>query len=656
MTASHRDLASAIRMLSADAVETAKSGHLGLPLGFADVAVVLFDKFLKFDAARPDWPDRDRLILSAGHGSMLLYSLLYLTGTPGVTQDQIRNFRQLGSNTAGHPEVGHTPGVETTTGPLGQGLANSTGFALAEAILAEQYGSDLVDHRTWVIAGDGCLMEGVSQEAITLAAHLKLGKLIVLWDDNRITIDGNVDLSNSDDQSARFKAAGWRVLSCEGHDPADIERALAEASQDSEGQPTLVACRTIAGWGTPKADTAKAHGGPYGEEAITALRNKLDWVYEPFEVPEHILSAWREIGARGAAQSAQWDKRAAASAKGNAFVAQMKSELPEGWNKGLREAMQAAAEEMPKLATRASSGKALEALVGTVPGMIGGSADLTGSNNTKTSHSTDIAPGSYAGNYVNYGVREHGMAAAMNGMALHGGLVPYAGTFLVFADYARPSIRLSALMNQHVIYVLTHDSIGVGEDGPTHQPVEHVASLRAIPNLDVYRPADLVETLECWELAIERKKPCVIALSRQGTPALRKNVTDNFSAYGGYIFSPSTKDRQVTLIGTGTELALALEAKEILEGEHGIGTAVVSMPCIEIFKEHSAHFRQEVLSPGTLRVAIEAGVRQGWDRFIHEDGIFVGMDSFGASAPGGELFKHFGITTDAIVERVLAAV
>ena len=653
VTATHQQMANAIRFLSADAVQAANSGHPGMPMGMADVATVLFSKYLKFDAARPDWHDRDRFILSAGHGSMLIYSLLHLTGYEAMTMEEIKNFRQMGSLTAGHPEVGHTPGVETTTGPLGQGIANSVGFALAERILASQYGEDVVDHRTWVIAGDGCLMEGVSQEAISLAGHLKLNKLIVLWDDNQITIDGNVELSSSEDQHARFQAAGWNTFSCDGHDPVSIAAAI-DAAKLSD-KPALVACRTTIGFGSPnRAGTSKAHGAPLGDDELAATREALGWASGPFEIPVDVLAAWRAVGSKGAEISKQWDATLAASGHADTFNAQMVGELPDGWDNDLKAAIKAATEEMPKLATRQSSGKALETLVNNVPGLIGGSADLTGSNNTKVkSQHTDLSADNYGGDYINWGVREHGMAAAMNGMALHGGITPYAGTFLVFTDYARPSIRLSALMEQHVIYVMTHDSIGLGEDGPTHQPVEHLAALRAIPGLDVYRPGDLVETLECWHLAMTRKRPAVIALSRQGVPALRQIIDDNYSSYGGYIYKPSTLDRQVTLIGTGTELHLAVAAREILEEQHSIGTAVVSLPCMEIFNEHPIHYRQEVLSPGTLRVGIEAGIQQGWDRYLHDDGIFIGMDSFGASAPANELYEHFGITVDNIVNRVL---
>ena len=622
-------------------------------MGMADVATVLFSKYLKFDAARPDWHDRDRFILSAGHGSMLIYSLLHLTGYEAMTMEEIKNFRQMGSLTAGHPEVGHTPGVETTTGPLGQGIANSVGFALAERILAAQYGDDVVNHRTWVIAGDGCLMEGVSQEAISLAGHLKLNKLVVLWDDNQITIDGNVELSKQRRPARAFPGCGLEHTSLDGHDAASIEAAIDEAQKSDK--PALIACRTTIGFGSPnRAGTSKAHGAPLGDDELAATREALGWNYGPFEIPDDVLTAWRAVGAKGAETSAQWDAMLAASGHADAFNAQMDGDLPDGWDQDLKAAIKAATEDMPKLATRQSSGKALETLVGRVPGLIGGSADLTGSNNTKVKDKhTDLSAANYGGDYINWGVREHGMAAAMNGMALHGGLVPYAGTFLVFTDYARPSIRLSALMEQHVIYVMTHDSIGLGEDGPTHQPVEHLAALRAIPGLDVYRPGDLVETLECWHLAMTRKRPAVIALSRQGVPALRQIIDDNYSAYGGYIYKPSTLDRQVTLIGTGTELHLAVAAREILEEQHGIGTAVVSLPCMEIFNEHPNHYRQEVLSPGTLRVGIEAGIQQGWDRYLHEDGIFIGMDSFGASAPANELYEHFGITVDNIVSRVL---
>jgi len=638
-----------------DAVERAKSGHPGMPMGMADVATVLFARFLKFDAGRPDWPDRDRFVLSAGHGSMLLYSLLYLTGYPEMSLEEIKNFRQLGSRTAGHPEHGEAPGIEATTGPLGQGLANAVGMAIAERHLNAVYGGDLVDHRTYVIAGDGCLMEGISQEAITLAGYLRLNRLIVLFDDNAISIDGPTSLTTVEDQAGRFAAAGWTALSCDGHDPAAIAAAL-EAVQSSD-KPAMIACKTTIGYGAPtKADTAKAHGAPLGAEEIVGARAALGWPHAPFEVPESLLSAWRQAGTRGAEASAAWDARLAAlpEAERKAFTDRMAGRLPEGWRTALTPLLEQAVKEQPTVASRAASQQALEHLVPAIPALLGGSADLTGSNNTKTKTMEALNADNYGGRYLHYGVREHGMAAAMNGMMLHGGVRPYGGTFMCFTDYCRPSIRLSALMQLPVVYVMTHDSIGLGEDGPTHQPVEQLAALRAIPNLLVLRPCDLVETAEAWAVALDETcRPSIIALSRQGLPALRKDGSENLTAYGGYILAPAKGPRAVSLLSSGSEVAVALKAKELLEEEE-IATAVVSLPSWELFSEQPQHYVDEVLGPGSLHIAIEAGSPFGWERWIEFGGSFVGMRSFGASAPAKVLYEHFSITPEAVVKAVKA--
>ena len=652
---SHRMMANAIRALSMDAVQKANSGHPGAPMGLADVASVLFTRFLKFDAAAPDWPDRDRFVLSAGHGSMLLYSLLYLTGTPGMDVDQLRDFRQLGSKTAGHPEYGHAPGIETTTGPLGQGLANAVGMAMAERILNARHGDDVVDHHTYVIAGDGCLMEGISQEAISLAGHLGLSKLIVLFDDNKICIDGPTDMTESDDQLRRFEASGWETTRVDGHDPEAIAVAI-EAAKGSD-RPSLIACETTIGYGAPnKQGTASTHGAPLGDDEITATRGELDWPHDPFHVPQEILDAWRAAGARGAAEREAWDKRREAAGISNDLLGDpVDAGVTDAIAQAVREAKTEFSSDAPKIATRVSSQKVLEKLIPVVPGMIGGSADLTGSVGTLTSHHDDISSGNFSGSYVRYGVREHGMAAAMNGMALHGGIVPYGGTFLVFTDYCRPSIRLSALMEQRVVYVMTHDSIGLGEDGPTHQPVEHLASLRAMPNLNVYRPADAVECAECWELALGSSgTPSIMALSRQGLPTLRAEHTDdNLCARGAYVLREVDGNRDVTILATGSELELAVAAADRL-AEDGVKAAVVSMPCLELFAAQDADYQAEVLGDAP-RVAVEAAVRLGWDRWLGEAGQFVGMSSFGASAPGGHLYEHFGITPDAIADAAKTA-
>ena len=650
----HKQMSGAIAALSMDAVQKANSGHPGMPMGMADAATVLFSKFLKFNPKDPNWADRDRFILSAGHGSMLIYSLLHLTGYKAMTMEQIKNFRQLGSITAGHPEYGHVPGVETTTGPLGQGIANAVGFALAERHMNARYGDDLVDHKTYVIAGDGCLMEGISQEAISLAGHLKLNKLIVLWDDNNITIDGAVDISDSTDQHARFKAVGWNTIKVDGHDPRRVANALRKAGKSDK--PTLIACKTVIGKGAPtKAGTSKVHGAPLGDEEIAGVRKALGWEHGPFEVPESVYKLWARCGRKGRSKQKAWKSRLAADPKGADFTRAMKGELNAGWE----EAMQAYKDEIavsaPKLATRAASGNALKVLTESLTDMISGSADLEGSNKTRTpATSSEIQAGNYGGRYVNYGIREHGMAAAMNGMALHGGIIPYAGTFLVFADYCRPSIRLAALMKTRSIFVMTHDSIGVGEDGPTHQPVEHVASLRAIPDLHTYRPADALETAECWELAVQRKDgPSVMALTRQGLPAVRDNAAKNMCKRGAYVLRAGKGADQVVLLASGSEVHLAVEAHEQLAAQN-ISARVVSVPCLDIFLEQDEKYIRSVTGKDLPKIVIEAGVRQGWGEIINRNDDFIGMSSFGASAPGAALFEHFGITTDAIVEAAKA--
>jgi transketolase len=645
-------MADAIRVLSMDGVEKAKSGHPGMPMGMADVATVLFSKFLKFDASRPDWADRDRFILSAGHGSMLIYSLLHLTGYKAATREELSNFRQWGSRTAGHPEFGHMPGVETTTGPLGQGLANSVGFAMAERHLAAKYGAELVDHRTWVIAGDGCLMEGVSQEAIALAGRYQLNKLTVLWDDNAITIDGAVSLSDATDQKARFKAAGWAVKVIDGHDMKAIKSALQWATR--QDRPTLIACKTKIGRGAATMEGShKTHGAALGAAEVAATRLGLAWTHAPFELPEAIDKAWKKVGRRGAKERKAWEARLKASSQAADFTRAMKGDLPAGAFDALNAKIAELVETKPAQATRQSSGAALDELFAAIPELVGGSADLTGSNNTFVKGTPIFDAPTYEGRYVNWGIREFGMAAAMNGMALHGGIIPYGGTFMVFSDYSRPAIRLGALMGVRAIHVLTHDSIGLGEDGPTHQPVEHLAALRAIPNLLVFRPADTVEAMECWQAALEHKHaPSALALSRQKTPAVRTMASDtNLSAKGAYEIRAARGEAKVTLFGTGTELALALAAADVLEAE-GTPTRVVSVPCFELFFQQPKTYQDSVIGRGTVRVAVEAAVQQGWERFIGEDGAFVGMTGFGASAPAEVLYEKFGITTDAVVAAV----
>jgi transketolase len=649
-------MANAIRFLSMDAVEKANSGHPGLPMGAADIATVLYTRFLKFDPKNPHWPDRDRFILSAGHGSMLLYSLLYLTGYEDMTLDEIKNFRQLGSKTAGHPEYGHATGIETTTGPLGQGLANSVGFALGERILNAQFGNDLVDHYTYVLAGDGCLMEGISQEAIALAGHLKLNKLIVFWDNNGITIDGAVSLADNTDQAARFAASGWNTLAVDGHDQEAIAKAI-EAAHASD-KPTLIACKTTIGFGAPnKAGTNKVHGSPLGADEIAATRKALGWSSEPFDVPADILDAWRDAGRKGVPAREAWEKRlAGADADTRAeFERRMRGDLPKSFEQAIIDYKKKVSAEKPKVATRKASEMALEVINGVVPETIGGSADLTGSNNTKTSQTTPIKPGDYSGRYVNYGIREHGMAAAMNGLTLHGGIIPYGGTFLTFSDYCRPAMRLSSLMGIRVVYVMTHDSIGLGEDGPTHQPVEQLAALRAIPNHFVFRPADVVETAECWELALKSTKtPSTLALTRQNLPTVRTDHRDeNLSALGAYELRAASGEAKVTIFASGSEVEIALNAQARLE-EKGIPARVVSVPCFELFDEQSEAYQQATIGDAPVKIAVEAAISLGWERFIGENGVFIGMKGFGASGPIEDLYKHFGITAEHVVEAAEA--
>ncbi|MGW9229361.1 transketolase [Pseudorhizobium sp. NPDC055634] len=646
----HNRMANAIRFLSMDAVEKANSGHPGLPMGAADVATVLFTRFMNFDPKNPLWPNRDRFVLSAGHGSMLLYSLLYLTGYEDLTIEDLKEFRQLGSKTAGHPEYGHISGVETTTGPLGQGLANAVGMAIAERKLAEEFGSDLQNHHTYVLAGDGCLMEGISQEAIALAGHLKLNKLIVFWDNNSITIDGAVSLSDSTDQIARFKAVNWNTIQVDGHDPDAIAAAI-EAAQLSD-KPTLIACKTVIGFGAPnKQGTHKVHGSPLGAEEIAAARTALEWEAEAFSVPADVLDAWRLACLRSTKTRKEWEARLAATpAETRAeFVRRFAGDLPGGFDSTIDAFKKKIAANNPTVATRKASEDALEIINGLLPEVLGGSADLTPSNNTKTSQMKAITPTDFSGRYIHYGIREHGMAAAMNGIALHGGLIPYAGGFLIFSDYCRPSVRLAALMGIRVVHVWTHDSIGVGEDGPTHQPIEQLASLRAIPNLLIFRPADETETAECWQLALkEKKRPSGLALTRQNLTPVRKEYEEkNLCAYGAYDLV-SSSDARVTIFASGSEVEIAVKAAGMLE-QKGIATRVVSVPCVELFMDQDEDYRTAIIGTSPVKVAVEAGVRQGWDALIGSDGIFIGMKSFGASAPAKDLYKHFGITAEAVV-------
>ena len=650
-------MANAIRALAMDAVEAAKSGHPGLPMGAADIATVLFTKFLKFDPANPQWPDRDRFVLSAGHGSMLLYALLFLTGYPKMTIEEIKRFRQLDSKTPGHPENFITEGVETTTGPLGQGIGNAVGMSLAERIMNAEFGDGAVDHFTYTLCSDGDLMEGISQEAISLAGHLKLSKLIVLFDDNRITIDGKLSLSDSTDQVARFQASGWNATRIDGHDPDAIEKAIAAAQKSDK--PTMIACRTTIGFGAPKkAGTSEAHGSQLGAEEIKGAREKLGWNHPPFEIPADILSEWRKAGSRSADARKQWNERVKAlpADKRAEFDRRIAGKLAPAFANAVRAMKEAAAKNPKEIATRKASEEVLGALVQAAPEMVGGSADLTGSNNTKTKSMPVIGPGQYKGQFLHWGIREHGMAAAMNGMALHGGVIPFSGTFLVFSDYCRPSIRLAALMGARVVHVMTHDSIGLGEDGPTHQPVEHLAALRAIPNVTVLRPADLTETAECWQLAVENAEgPSVLALTRQNLPALRTSFEEkNLSARGAYELSPAKGKAQVSLFASGSEVSLCMTAKAELE-KQGIATRVVSVPSLDLFLEQDANYRASVIGDAPVKIGCEAAIRMGWDEIIGSDGLFVGMTGFGASAPYKDLYRHFGITAEAIVAAATAA-
>ena len=650
-------MANAIRALAMDAVEKAKSGHPGLPMGTADIATVLFTRFLKFDPADPAWPDRDRFVLSAGHGSMLLYALFYLLGYEKMTIEEIKRFRQLGSLTPGHPEHGHTPGVETTTGPLGQGLANAVGMAIAERHLAAIFGSDIVDHTTYVLASDGDLMEGISQEAIALAGHLKLKKLIVFHDDNGISIDGPLALADSVDQIKRFESAEWAATQIDGHDPAAIAAAI-EAAKKSD-RPSLINCRTTIGFGAPtKGGTEKALGAALGPEEVAATRQNLGWTAPPFVVPSAILEQWRAAAARGQPARLAWQDRLAAlgAEKRAEFARRTSGELAGKLAAPVRALKEKLAQAPKEIATRAASEFALEALTAALPEMIGGSADLTGSNNTRTKSMKVLSAADYSGRFIHYGVREHGMAAAMTGMALHGGIIPYSGTFLVFSDYCRPAIRLAALMGQRVIHVMTHDSIGLGEDGPTHQPVEHLAALRAIPNLKVFRPCDTVETAECWQLALESKDaPSILALSRQNLPQLRQGFDEhNRCALGAYELIAAEDDAaQVSIFATGSEVAIAAEARKLL-AERKISARVVSVPCFELLFAMPETKRAAIIGEARVNVAVEAGIRQGWDAIIGLHGVFVGMSSFGASAPYKDLYQHFGITAENVAEAALA--
>ncbi|MFN3525009.1 MAG: transketolase [Paracoccus sp. (in: a-proteobacteria)] len=658
----HWNLASAIRVLSMDAVEAANSGHPGMPMGMADVATVLFRNHLKFDASAPNWFDRDRFVLSAGHGSMLIYSLLHLTGYQQMTLDQIRNFRQLDAITAGHPEYGHVEGVETTTGPLGQGLATAVGMAIAEEAMRAEFGADLCDHRTWVIAGDGCLMEGISHEAIALAGHQKLGRLIVLWDNNDITIDGRVSLSDRTDQRARFEASGWRVLSCDGHDAADIDRALTEAAKE-DGRPVLVDCKTVIGFGAPtKADSSKAHGSPLGASEITAAREAYGWTAGPFEIPDEIMSQWRALGTRGAEPRTAWQSRVDGLDRTarDEFARRIGSEVNPKLHGAIAALKEQTLQGQPKIATRKASENVLEVLNAEMPENFGGSADLTGSNNTKTGGQGVFSPENRMGRYLHYGIREHGMAAAMNGIWLHGGFRPYGGTFLTFTDYARGAMRLSALMGLPVVYVMTHDSIGLGEDGPTHQPVEHLAICRATPNTLTLRPCDQIETAEAWELALSQDaRPSVLALSRQNLPTLREDISENLTARGAYILREASAAAQVVLMASGSEVEIAIAARDALEAD-GIATRVVSVPSIELFYAQDAAYRETVLPAGPVRIAIEAAIGLPWDRLLlgergsEAKSAFIGMTGFGASGPAPELYQHFGITAEAVTARAKA--
>ena len=643
-----RLMANAIRFLSADAIEKSKSGHPGMPLGMADVATVLFSKFIKINPSAPKWFDRDRFVLSAGHGSMLMYSLLYLLGYKDIDIEDIKNFRQLGAKTAGHPEYGHLAGIDMTTGPLGQGISSAVGMALAERMLNAKFGDKLCNHYTYVINGDGCLMEGISEEAISLAGHLRLNKMIVLWDNNNITIDGTVDKANSTDQIKRFQAVGWNTLEIDGHNFEEIEKAILKAQKSDK--PTLIACKTTIGFGAPtKCGTSKCHGSPLGAEEIEAMRKNLGWTSAPFEIPADVLSAWRTAGKRNEQAYEKWSKEAKAA--GKEFDNMINNRLPKNWDKELLALEEKCIAEKTKVATRKASQMCLEKIVPAIPQIVGGSADLAASNLTFVEGLKTVTKDDYYGNNVMYGIREHAMGAMMNGMALHGGILPYGGTFFVFSDYLRPSQRLAALMGLRVIYVLTHDSIGVGEDGPTHQPIEHLASYRAMPNINVFRPCDVVETAEAWRLAIENEHtPSILALSRQGLPMLRTSAKENLTAKGGYIISPCKGKRQATLIATGSEVSLAVEVQAALK-EEGIEVVVVSMPCAELFDAQPISYQEEVLGKAP-RIAIEAASKFGWEKYVGLNGDIIGMDGFGASGPAEELYKYFGITKEEVIDSV----
>lgn len=638
-------MANTIRFLAADAINKSNSGHPGMPLGMADVATVLFGEYIKLNPEAPKWFDRDRFVLSAGHGSMLLYSLLYLTGYKDITLDDIKDFRQFGSKTAGHPEYGHLEGIDMTTGPLGQGISSAVGMALAERMINAKYGDKLCNHYTYVIAGDGCLMEGISEEAASLAGHLKLNKLIVFWDNNNITIDGTVDKASSTNQLMRFEAMGWNTISINGHDYQEIRQAIEQAQKSDK--PTLIACRTTIGFGAPnKAGTSKCHGSPLGEEETALMRQKLNWSYGPFEVPEDSLQMWRQTQNRNKEEYNQWVQDAQAA--GTEFHDFIANKLPKGWNDALNAVKQQAIAEKTKVATRKASEMCLKAIVPHVPEIVGGSADLAASNLTFVEGLKTVTANDYHGNNIMYGIREHAMGAIMNGMALHGGAIPYGGTFFVFSDYMRPSMRLAALMGIRVVYVLTHDSIGVGEDGPTHQPIEHLASYRAMPNILTFRPCDVVETAEAWELALEEEhRPSILALSRQGLPLLRQSAEENLTAKGAYIISPAQKERQATIIATGSEVSIAVEAQKKLL-EQNIDVAVVSMPCMELFEEQSMLYQMDVLGNKPV-ISMEAAATFGWNRFAQRT---IGIDTFGASGPANELYEHFGLTSDNLVEEV----
>ena len=643
-----KQMANAIRFLAADMIEKAKSGHPGMPLGIADVATMLFSKYIKVDPQNPKWFDRDRFVLSAGHASSLLYSLFYLLGYKDIDINDIKNFRQLEAKTAGHPEYGHLQGIDMTTGPLGQGISTAVGMALAEKIISSKFGTDVCDHYTYVIMGDGCLMEGISEEAISLAGHWRLNKLIAFWDNNNVTIDGNVSVASSTDQIARFKANGWNTISIDGHNYCQIDRAIKKAQKSN--RPTLIACKTTIGYGAPnKCNSPKCHGSPLGTDELTLMRKNLNWTAEPFSVPSDILKNWRDAGKRNNGLVKDWEARA--KSKGKEFLDAISGKLPKGWEKELNKLKQEAIKEKPNVATRKASNMCLETIVPSLPNIIGGSADLAGPNMVITKTSKTITANDYNGNNIEYGVREHAMGAIMNGLALHGGLLPFGGTFLVFSDYLRPSMRLASLMGLHTIYVMTHDSIGVGEDGPTHQPIEHLASFRAMPNMLTFRPCDVIETAEAWELAITQSQtPSILALSRQNLPLLRQDAKENKSAKGGYIIAGDINKRQATIIATGSEVSLAIDAYNKLK-EEGVNVAVVSMPCTELFDNQDIKYQEEILG-NKPRIAVEAASKFGWEKYVGLNGDIIGMDGFGASAPGVELYKYFGITVDEVVDAV----